>query len=59
MKPLACITDDLSESSLDVHVHIFKCYLPMEFTGVDLCEHLIETSVNVLQIIAAQNAAGR
>jgi hypothetical protein len=31
----------------------------MEFTGVDLGEHLIETSVNVLQIIAAQNAAGR
>jgi hypothetical protein len=59
VKPLACITDDLSESSLNVHVHIFKRYLPMEFTGVNLIEHLIETSMNVLQVIATQNAAGR
>ena len=58
METLAGIANQLGESCLDIHVHIFQLYLPAECTRGDLVFYLCQSPVDIAQIFIAQNARG-
>ena len=47
MEALAGIANQLGESCLDIHVHVFQLYLPAEGTRGDLVFYLCQSTVDI------------
>ena len=58
MEALAGIANQLGESCLDIHVHVFQLYLPAEGARRDLFFYLCQSTVDIAQIFITQNARG-
>jgi hypothetical protein len=58
MQALAGIANQLGESRLDIHVHVLQLYLPMEGARGYLIFYLCQPTVDIADILIAQNTRG-
>ena len=54
MQALACIADQIGQSPLDIHMHIFQSDLPVEPSRPDFLTYLRQSPLDIGIILFAQ-----